>query len=127
MPAKKKKSAEKSSANTADSASGTSGPQNDHELNEEYYEDLDAERETTDTGETEDIYNAEQRDEMLQEDEITSDEAAFMDGNEIASSGSETRKKKKFLEFPTHEDTPSVELAEADAQRDDATTDTESD
>jgi hypothetical protein len=50
-----------------------------------------------------DIYDDKQREEMLDEDEITAAENAFMQGREI------TPKKRKR---PTHKDTVSVQLAE---------------
>jgi hypothetical protein len=59
--------------------------------------------------ETEDIYNEKQREEMLDEDEITAAENAFMQGREM------TPEKKKH---PTHKDTVSVELAENEYEED---------
>jgi hypothetical protein len=59
--------------------------------------------------ETEDIYDEKQRDEMLEDGEITAGEAGFMAGREVTE-----RKKKKIL-VEDHKDTPSVELAEDDA------------
>ena len=59
--------------------------------------------------ETGDIYDYKQREEMLDEDEITAAENAFMQGREI------TPKKRKH---PTHKDTVSVQLAE-DEYKDD--------
>jgi hypothetical protein len=56
-----------------------------------------------------DIYDDKQREEMLDEDEITASENAFMQGREI------TPKKRKR---PTHGDTVSVQLAE-DEYKDD--------
>ena len=56
--------------------------------------------------ETEDIYNDEQREEMLQDDEITAAEDAFMQGREM------TPKTLKHLKKSKHEDSVSVELAE---------------
>ena len=55
--------------------------------------------------ETEDIYDDEQREKMLDEDEITAAENAFMQGREMKP---EKRKGKKT----SHTDTVSVELAE---------------
>jgi hypothetical protein len=52
--------------------------------------------------ETGDIYDDKQREEMLNEDEITAAENAFMQGREM------TPKKRKR---PTHKDTVSIELA----------------
>jgi hypothetical protein len=59
--------------------------------------------------ETEDIYDDKQREEMLDEDEITAAENAFMQGREI------TPDKKKHA---THKDTVSVELAEDEYKED---------
>ncbi len=59
--------------------------------------------------ETGDIYDDKQREEMLDEDEITAAENAFMQGREM------TPEKRKR---PTHKDTVSVELAE-DEYKDD--------
>jgi hypothetical protein len=59
--------------------------------------------------ETEDIYDDEQREEMLDEDEITAAENAFMQGREMPPD-----KKKR----PAHKDTVSVELAEEEYEED---------
>jgi hypothetical protein len=59
--------------------------------------------------ETEDIYDEKQREEMLDEDEITAAENAFMQGREM------TPDKKKH---PAHKDTVSVELAEDEYKED---------
>jgi len=58
--------------------------------------------------ETEDIYNDEQREEMLEDDEITAAEDGFMRGREM------TPKTAKRLKKSSHEDSVSVELAEDD-------------
>ena len=71
-------------------------------------DDVEQEREI----ETEDIYDDEQREEMLEEDEITSAESAFMAGREM-----KVRKKKKDL-LLEERDTTSVDLAKEDAQED---------
>jgi hypothetical protein len=55
--------------------------------------------------ETEDIYDDEQREEMLDEDEITAAENAFMQGREM-------KIKKRKNRNITHNDTVSVKLAE---------------
>lgn len=62
--------------------------------------------------ETEDIYDEEQRERMLEDDEITSAESAFMAGREM-----KVGKKKKDL-WLEEQDTTSVELAKEDAQED---------
>jgi hypothetical protein len=56
--------------------------------------------------ETEDIYVDEQREKMLDEDEITAAENAFMQGREM------TPKKMKGNKKMSHDDSVSVELAE---------------
>ncbi len=56
--------------------------------------------------ENENIYNDEQREEMLDEDEITAAENAFMQGREMTS------KTAKRLKKVNHKDSVSVELAE---------------
>jgi hypothetical protein len=61
--------------------------------------------------EAEDIYNEKERDEMLEDDEISGAEHAFMQGREV------TEPKKKRILRTDHEDTPSVELAEEDSRR----------
>jgi hypothetical protein len=119
MPSKNKK-ASKSSAKDESSSIPEDAK------NKDDYEDRDVEQRPDETDEAENIYDSDQRDEMLQNDEITSDEAAFMEGNEMANTSAGYKKNKKILESPRHRDTPSVELAEADSERDDATTDTES-
>ena len=61
--------------------------------------------------ETEDIYDEKQRDEALEDDEISGAEHGFMEGREV------TERKKKRILGAGHEDTPSVELAEEDSRR----------
>jgi hypothetical protein len=61
-------------------------------------EDAEQEKER----ETGDIYDDKQREEMLEEDEITTAENAFMQGRKM------TPEKRKR---PTHKDTVSVQLA----------------
>jgi hypothetical protein len=61
--------------------------------------------------ETEDIYDAKQRERMLEEDEISAAEEGFMEGREEPPSKKETRKK-------SHDDSISVELAKQDAEDD---------
>ena len=61
--------------------------------------------------ETEDIYDDEQRENMLEEDEITAAENAFMQGREITP---EKKKTKKT----SHDDSVSVELAENEYSED---------
>jgi len=61
--------------------------------------------------EGEDIYSEKQRDEMLEDDEISGAEHGFMEGREVNE-----RKKKRIL-GTSHEDTPAVELAEEDSRR----------
>ena len=59
--------------------------------------------------ENDDIYDDIQREEMLEEDEITASENAFMQGREM------TPEKRKR---PLHKDTVSVELAEDEYKED---------
>jgi len=64
--------------------------------------------------ETEDIYNTKEREQMLDEDEISAAEEGFMRGREQEPpSKKETRKKAV-----SHDDTISVELAKEDAEDD---------
>ncbi len=70
-------------------------------------DDVEKQEET----ETEDIYDDKQREKMLDEDEITAAENAFMQGREMKT---EKRKSKKT----THTDTVSVELAEDEYSED---------
>lgn len=62
--------------------------------------------------ETEDIYDEEQREKMLDEDEITAAENAFMEGREMKL------KRIKKNEKTPHSDTVSVELAEEEYTED---------
>ena len=62
--------------------------------------------------ETEDIYDDEQREKMLDEDEITAAENAFMQGREMKP------KKRKDSKSNSHTDTVSVELAEEEYTED---------
>jgi hypothetical protein len=59
--------------------------------------------------ETEDIYDDKQREEMLDDDEITAAENAFMQGSEM---------KPEKIKRPTHKDTVSVQLAEEEYEED---------
>ena len=59
-----------------------------------------------DETETEDIYDDEQREKMLDEDEITAAENAFMQGREM------NPKKRKDNKRVSHDDSVPVELAE---------------
>jgi hypothetical protein len=61
--------------------------------------------------ETEDIYDAKQRERMLEEDEISTAEEGFMQGRDEPPNKKETRKK-------SHDDSISVELAKQDAEDD---------
>ncbi len=62
---------------------------------------------------TEDIYDDDQREEMLDEDEITASENAFMQGRE-----QEPEKKKNRKQKTNHDDSVSVELAKDQYQED---------
>jgi len=61
--------------------------------------------EEKEAGETEDIYDDEERERMLNEDEITAAENAFMQGREM-------KPEKRKGKITSHTDTVSVELAE---------------
>lgn len=71
------------------------------------FDNTDGSKESEES-ETEDIYDDDQREEMLVDDEITAAEDGFMRGRELTS------KKAKLLKRPEHEDSVSVELAEDD-------------
>lgn len=64
--------------------------------------------------ETEDIYNSQEREEMLEDDEITAAEAGFMRGREETTSN----KKQTGKNALSHDDSISVELAKEDAEDD---------
>jgi hypothetical protein len=64
--------------------------------------------------ETEDIYNSKEREEMLDDDEITAAEAGFMRGREDESPSKKQTRKNAV----SHDDSVSVELAKEDAEDD---------
>jgi hypothetical protein len=66
------------------------------------------------TEETEDIYNSKEREEMLDDDEITAAEEGFMRGRE----GEEPSKKETRKNAVSHDDQIAVELAKEDAEDD---------
>jgi hypothetical protein len=70
------------------------------------------EQEEEGEAETEDIYDEEERERMLEEDEITEAEEAFMEGEEKALGKSKPPSGKK------HTDTESVQLTEEEYQED---------
>ena len=70
-------------------------------------DDVDKQEQEADT---EDIYDDEQREEMLDEDEITASENAFMQGRE--------QKPQKKKTETSHDDSVSVELAKDEYQKD---------
>jgi hypothetical protein len=72
-------------------------------------DDVEKSKEET---ETEDIYDDEQREKMLDEDEITASENAFMEGRE------KEPEKKKGSKATGHDDSVSVELAKDEYQED---------
>ncbi len=74
-------------------------------------EDFEEAEKAEEGEETEDIYNAEQRERMLEEDEITAAEEGFMRGQDEPPNKKETRKK-------SHDDSISVELSKEDAEDD---------
>ena len=63
--------------------------------------------------ETDDIYNAQEREEMLDDDEITAAEEGFMNGRDEEPSKKETRKNAI-----SHTDETAVELAKEDSEDD---------
>ncbi len=63
--------------------------------------------------ETEDIYNSKEREEMLDDDEITAAEKGFMEGREEPPSKKQTRKNAQ-----SHDDQIAVELAKEDSEDD---------
>jgi hypothetical protein len=73
-------------------------------------DDIDREEQETDT---EDVYDDEQREEMLDDDEITASENAFMQGREQTP-----EKKKSQKQKSSHDDSVSVELAKNEYQED---------
>jgi hypothetical protein len=64
--------------------------------------------------ETTDVYDEEQLEEMLENDEITEAEYSFMLGREKVGK----KKKRLGLERKEHEDTRSVELAKSEYEED---------
>jgi len=72
----------------------------------------DVDKQEEETG-TEDIYDDKQREEMLDEDEITASENAFMQGRE-----QEPEKKKSQKQKTSHDDSVSVELVKDEYQED---------
>ena len=63
--------------------------------------------------ETDDIYDTDERENMLDEDEITAAEEGFMKGRE-----QEPPSKKETRKNASHDDSVSVELAKEDSQED---------
>ncbi len=78
---------------------------NEERVEEQNEEDLDEDYEMSN------IYDEEQREEMLLDDEITAEEAAFMTGRDMKRG----KKKQKWVE---HDDTASVVLAEEEYKED---------
>jgi hypothetical protein len=66
------------------------------------------------TEETEDIYNSQEREEMLEDDEITAAEEGFMKGREDEGPSKKQTRKNAV----SHDDSISVELAKEDAEDD---------
>jgi hypothetical protein len=65
-------------------------------------------------GETEDIYNSKEREQMLDDDEITAAEEGFMKGREDEGPSKKETRKNAI----NHDDQISVELAKEDAEED---------
>ncbi len=74
---------------------------------EDFEEAEKAEGET----ETEDIYNTKEREQMLEDDEITAAEEGFMQGQD-------QEPNEKVIRKRTHDDDTAVELAKKDAEED---------
>ena len=74
-----------------------------------------SEEEEEDEDATMDVYDEEQLEEMLENDEITEAEYSFMLGREKVG---KKKKKKLGLERREHEDTQSVELAKNEYEDD---------
>ena len=74
-------------------------------------EDFAEAEKAEDEGETEDIYNPKEREQMLEDDEITAAEEGFMQGRDEPPNKKETRKK-------SHDDDTSVELSQKEAEED---------
>lgn len=64
--------------------------------------------------ETEDIYDTDTRENMVEEDEITDAEEGFMEGREQEPPAKKETRKKSV----SHDDTVSVELAKEDTEDD---------
>ena len=65
-------------------------------------------------GETEDIYDTNVRESMLEEDDISAAENGFMEGHEQEPPAKKETRKKAV----SHDDTVSVELAKEDTEED---------
>ena len=72
----------------------------------------DIEPENTVESETEDIYDDKQREQMLEDDEITAAENAFMEGREMKN------KKEIKTKKTGHDDSISVELSKKEYEED---------
>jgi hypothetical protein len=72
------------------------------------------EEDEEDEDKTMDVYDEEQLEEMLENDEITEAEYSFMLGREKVGK----KKKRLGLERKEHEDTTSVELAKSEYEED---------
>ncbi len=73
--------------------------------------DFEEAEKAEDETETEDIYNTKERERMLEEDEITAAEEAFVRGREEVPNKKVSRKK-------SHDDDVSVELSQKEAEED---------
>jgi hypothetical protein len=72
----------------------------------------DVEPEENLESETEDIYDDKQREQMLEDDEITAAENAFMEGREMKN------KKERKTKKTGHDDSISVELSKKEYEED---------
>ena len=66
------------------------------------------------TDETEDIYNSKEREQMLDDDEITAAEEGFMKGREDEGPSKKETRKNAI----SHDDQIAVELAKEDSEED---------
>jgi hypothetical protein len=64
--------------------------------------------------ETDDVYDAEERETMLDDDEVTAAEEGFMNGREQETPSKKETRKKAI----SHDDSISVELAKEDSEDD---------
>ena len=79
-----------------------------------YLYDGPVESKTEKEEETDDVYDAEERETMLDDDEITAAEEGFMEGREQEPPSKKATRKNSV----SHDDSTSVELAKEDSEDD---------